>query len=216
MTVEFPAEEVPSITVSEAITAAKGTEVTVKGIVGPSLVNQTGFYLIDESGVIAVRTSADVMKTLAIGNEVIFKGTRTLSKDTDGQICVDSAELLQNNYGSHSYSTASFITDKTVADILALDGDIAHTTEVYVVTGTIKRVVGGYSTNTYVVDGSNEIILYSNGNTTQYKWLEDCVGQTLTIEIAVCDWNNRGNKGCVLSITTEDGTKVVNTLNFSN
>lgn len=215
VTVNFPAEEVPSITVSEAIAAEKGTEVTVKGIVGPSLANQTGFYLIDESGVIAVRTSADVMGTLKIGNEVIFKGTRTLSKDTDGQICIDSAELVQNNYGSHAYSTASFITGKTVADVIGLNGDISHTTEVYVVTGTIKRVVGGYSTNTYVVDGTNEFMLYAGGP-THYKWLETYVGHTLTIELAVCDWNNRGNKGCVLSITTEDGTQVFNTLNFSN
>ena len=217
VTVNFPTEEVTSITVSEAIAADKGTEVTVKGIVGPSLVNKKGFYLIDESGVIAVQTSADIMKTLAIGNEVIIKGTRILSKDPEGQICIDSATLVQNNYGSHSYSTASFITGKTVADIRALDGDVAHTTKVYVVTGTIKRVVTGYSTDTYVCDGDNEFMLYAGGP-AHYKWLEAYAydHQTLTIEIAVCDWNNNGNKGCVLSITTEDGTQIFNTLNFSS
>ena len=213
VTVSFPVEEVPSINVSEAIATENGTEVTVKGIVGPSLANQTGFYLIDETGVIAVRTDADTMATLKIGNEVIFKGTKKLSKDTDGQICINSATLVQNNYGSHEYSTASFITGKTIADVTALDGDIIHTTEVYVVTGTIKRVVAGYSTNTYVTDGTNEFLLYAGGP-AQYKWLEDYVGQTITIELAVCDWNNKGNKGCVLSITLADGTQIFNTLNF--
>ena len=213
ITVTLPTEEVPSINVAEAIATANGTEVTVKGIVGPSLVNQVGFYLIDESGVIAVRTSSATMSTIKMGNEVIVKGERKLSKDTDGQICIHNAELVQNNYGSHSYSTASFITDKTISDVIALDGDVSHTVEVYVVTGTVRQEVTNYSTNTYVGDGPDEIMLYAGGK-DQYKWLTPYLDQTVTIELAVCDWNAKGNKGCVLSITTEDGTQIFNTLNF--
>lgn len=213
ITVIIPTEETPSINVSEAIATENGTEVTVKGIVGPSLVNQTGFYLIDESGVIAVRTSSDTMSNLKMGNEIIVKGMRQLSKETDGQICIHNAELVQNNYGSHSYSTASFITDKTIADVIALDGDVSHTVEVYVVTGTVRQEVTNWSTNTYVGDGPDEVMLYS-GSKDQYKWLTPYLDQPVTIELAVCDWNAKGNKGCVLSITTEDGTQIFNTLNF--
>ena len=43
-------------TVADAIGAAIGEKVAVKGVVGPSIVNQSGFYLIDETGVIAVLT----------------------------------------------------------------------------------------------------------------------------------------------------------------
>ena len=213
VTVNIPTEEVPSISVSEAIASDNGTTVTVKGIVGPSLINQTGFYLIDDSGVIAVLTDTTTLGTLAIGNEVIIQGTRKLSKDTDGQICLGSSTLVQNNYGTHDYSTAAFITGKTVSFITALNGDVSHTTEVYVVTGTIRQEETAYSLNTYIGDGTNEFFLYS-GNKNHYAWLTPYVGQELTIEIAVCDWNNKGNKGCVLSITLADGTKIINTFNF--
>ena len=215
ISVDIPTEEIPAITVLEAIATENGTEVTVKGIVGPSLANQKGFYIIDNTGVIAVRTSVDTLATLEIGNEIIITGTKKLSKDTDGQIVIDSASLVQNNYGSYDYATDSFITGKTLADVIALDGAYSHTTEVYVITGTIKRESTAYSTNTFVVDGDASFMLYAGGP-AQYKWLEAYVGQTLTIELAVCDWNAKGNKGCVLSITTEDGTRVLNEGNFQN
>ena len=214
ITVEFPTEEVPSVTVSEAIATDNGQTVTVKGIVGPSLVNQTGFYLIDESGVIAVRTDSTTMATLALGNEVIMTGVKKLSKDTDGQICITDATLVQNNYGSHDYSTASFIKDKTIAYVCGLNGDTSHTVEVYVVEATIKLVSETYYSNIYVGDGSVQLLLYTN-SAKQYSWLNDYVGQTVEMELAVCDWNNKGNKGCVLSITLEDGTKLYNELNFA-
>ena len=216
VTVDIPTEEIPSITVGEAISAELGTVVTVKGVVASSVANKNaGFYLIDESGAITVLTDSETIAKLHIGDEVIITGTRELSKDTDGQIYINNAELVVNNYGNKKYSTNSFITNKTLADIAALDGDVLHTTEVYVITATISREVGGYSTNTYVVDGDLEYMLYAGG-AGQYAWLEEYAGQTLTIELAVCDWNNKGNKGCILSITTSDGTQIFNEINFSN
>ena len=97
--------------------------------------------------------------------------------------------------------------------MIALDGDVSHTVEVYVVTGTVRQEVTNWSTNTYVGDGPDEVMLYS-GSKDQYKWLTPYLDQPVTIELAVCDWNAKGNKGCVLSITTEDGTQIFNTLNF--
>ena len=214
ITVEFPTEEISSITVSQAIATENGQTVTVKGIVGPSLVNQVGFYLIDESGVIAVRTDSTTMGTLALGNEVIISGIKKLSKDTDGQICITDAALVQNNYGSHEYSTASFIKNQTIADVCGLNLDTIHTVEVYVVEATIRQETTAYSVNTYVGDENVELMLYAGGR-DQYKWLADYAGQTVKMELAVCDWNNKGNKGCVLSITLEDGTKLYNELNFA-
>ena len=214
--VNIPTDEVPSISVSQAVSSEIGTVITVKGVVASSVANKAGgFYLIDETGVITVITDTATIKTLKIGDEVIIKGTRALSKSTDGQICINDAVLVQNNYGSHKYSTKSFITDKTVSDICALDGDISHTTEVYVVTGTIRQESTAWSLNTYVGDGQNEFFLYSGGK-NDYAWLTPYVGQTLTIELAVCDWNNKGNKGCVLSITLADGTQIFHTTNFAN
>ena len=207
------AEKFDSIGVSEAIAAENNSIVTVKGIVGPSLANQTGFYLIDESGVIAVRVANTEFVGLAIGNEIIVQGTRTITKEGGGQICIDTATILSNAFGNHDYSTASFITGKTVADLCALSDSAEATTSVYVVTATISRVVGGYSTNTYLVDGSKQFLLYAGG-AAQYAWLDDYNGQTVTVEVAICDWNSKGLKGCVLSITLADGTQIFNEYNF--
>ncbi len=210
-------DSIDSITVAEAIAAENGTEVTVKGIVGPSVANQaSGFYLIDETGSIPVRlASSDMLSGLAIGHEIVLKGTRTITKDGDGQICLDSCEIVANAYGSNAYSTSSFITNKTIADITALTDSPAETVKVYVVSGTIEVDSSSqYSVKYYVSDGTNTILLYS-GSAGQYAWLADYAGQELTIEVAVCDWNARGLKGCVLSITTSDGTTVYNEYNFS-
>ena len=205
---------IESITVSEAISAENNTVVTVRGIVGPSLANQTGFYLIDESGVIPVRVAKTAFEGLEIGHEIIVTGTRTITKDGGGQICIDTAEIVSNVYGNNSYSTESFIKDKTLADICGLTDSAEVTTSVYVITATIDRVVGGYSTNTYLVDGDSKFLLYAGGP-AQYAWLEDYNGQTVTVEVAACDWNAKGLKGCVLSITLADGTQIFNELNFN-
>ncbi len=206
------ADHVDSITVGEAIDSANDTVVTVKGVVGPSLVNQTGFYLIDNTGVIAVRVDATAFEGLQIGHEIIVEGTRTITKDGGGQICIDSAVILVNNYGKNEYSTESFITGKTLADICGLEDTPEQTTSVYVITATVTKVETKYYTNFYLEDGTNKILLYSSSG-NQYSWLNQFVDQTVTLEVAVCDWNAKGLKGCVLSVITADG-QIFNELNF--
>ena len=205
-------EDIDAVGVKDAIDAENDTEVTVQGIVGPSLVNQSGFYLIDESGAIAVRVEASEFEGLEIGHEIIVKGTRSITKDGGGQICIDNATILANKYGDNEYSTNSFITDKTLADICGLTDTPEQTTSVYVITATVTKVETKYYTNFYLEDGTNKILLYAS-SASQYSWLNDFVDQTVTVELAVCDWNAKGLKGCVLAVHTTDG-KVVNELNF--
>ena len=62
------------------------------------------------------------------------------------------------------------------------------------------------------------MLLYS-GSATQYSWLEAFFAEgelsaELTVELALCDWNAKGLKGCVLAVVTDDG-KVYNTTNFN-
>ena len=121
-------ENIDYISVSDAINADIDSVVTVKGIVGPSIVNQTGFYLIDENGAIPVRTTGDIMATLEIGYEVILTGTKALSK-ANGQICIDNATIDVNNYGENAYSTNSFIKDKTIGEITS----VADSTDAYII-----------------------------------------------------------------------------------
>lgn len=204
-------------TVSDAISTEIGKTVTVKGIVGASLVNQTGFYLIDETGVIAVLTTADVLETLELGNEVVIEGTR-FQKQKDGssqfgQSCLNNATVVTNHYGDHAYSDKSFITGKTLVDIAGLNDTEDHTTSVYVLKATVKVVESAYFTSIKLTDGSTELTLYSS-SASQYNWLKAFADQEVTIEIAPCNWNCKGYKGCILSVVNADGTKTVNNLNF--
>ena len=208
-------------TVAQTIATAPGGTVTVKGIVGPSLVNQTGFYLIDESGVIAIRTDAETMKTLKIGHEVVIQGTRSTVLKPDatnmfGQTCVDNATVVTNNYGSHAYSTASFVQGKTLADFSALDIAADHTTTVYVMKAIINVAGNGHYTRLDLIDGNGTTVALYCSSSSQYSFLEQFAGQEVTIEIAPCNWNSKAPyKGCVLAVHTSGGT-VLNEFNFQN
>lgn len=197
------------VSVADAIAADVDTQVIVKGIVGPSLVNQNGFYLIDDTGVIAVKGDDALFEGLQIGHEVILTGNRTVTKSGGGQICLEDTEILANSYGNHEYSTDTFIEGKTLADIVALEDKPEQTTSVYVV--DVKVQVNKY--NITLVDGNNSITLYASGN-SQYAWVAAYEGETITVELALCDWNAKGIKGCVLAIV-EDGGKQLNELNFN-
>ena len=122
-----------------------GIDVVVKGIVGPSVVNKNGFYLFGEDGsMIAVLVnSVEEFVGLEIGHEIILKGMRERYVDDDsatwaGQTCIVNAEILVNNYGNTAYSTAKFVTDKTLADFYALDGTVDYSTTVFVLKATVS------------------------------------------------------------------------------
>ncbi len=223
--VEISMEEATSyaaITVAEAIETAVDTNVVVKGIVGPSVVNKNGFYLFGEDGSVIAVLVNDLTQFvgLEIGHEVILKGMREryIKDDANtvaGQTCIVNAEILVNNFGSHEYSTAKFITDKTLADVLALSTTEDHTTEVYVVTATVKVVAQAYYSNIYLTSGDAEIRLYTS-SAAQYSWLKD--GEEVVVELAPCNWNDQSKAyvGCALAVRNADGTKTYNTLNFDN
>ncbi len=214
--------EVDSITVADAIATPFDTDVVVKGIVGPSLVNRTGFYLFGEDGsMIAVLVSEDAFEGLAIGHEIIVSGMRErFIKDdtytTYGQDAIVNGEIIANYYGNHAYSTEKFITDKTLADIKALDVTESHSTEVYVVKAVVEVVETTYYTNLKITYNGAELALYCS-SASQYNWLKAYAGQEITMEIAPCNWNDKKDayRGCVLAVVLEDGTKVLNTLNFN-
>lgn len=205
------------ISVKDAIGTEVGKKVTVKGIVGPSLVNQMGFYLIDDTGVIAVRTSEDVMKTLKIGNEVIITADRYFQqKDgtATGQTCLNDAVVVVNNYGTHEYATNTFVTGKTLQDFYDLDATKDYTTTVYVMNATVFVEETKYYTSILLTSGDTQVRLYCS-SANQYSWLKAFADQEVTVEIAACNWNSKAYyAGCVLAVRTADG-KLLNELNFS-
>ncbi len=213
-------EEYETVSVLDAVSAEVGETVTVRGIVGPSLVNKSGFYLIDETGVIAIEMTTDQFEGLAIGHEVVLRGTRAVNiKDTTthcvGQTCIKNGEIVANYYGQNSYATDSFVTDKTLAYIYSLDPMTDYSTTVFVTTATVTVEEAQYYSNIYLTSGSTTLRLYCS-SASQYSWLKVFAGQEVTVEVAACNWNDKDYyTGCVLAVITEDG-KVMNELNFLN
>ena len=213
-----PEEAYP--TVADAIAAKVGDKVIVKGIVGPSLVNKTGFYLIDESGVIAVLTDAETIGKVKPGQEVVLEAMRHNNTKGGtgyyGQTCLKDAKVLVNNYGNHAYSDKTFITDKTLADFRNLDVTKDYSTTVFVVKAKVVVEETKYYTKIYLTDGSNQITLYSS-SAKQYSWLNAYAGQEITVELAACNWNDKTfYAGCALAVINADGSKTINELNFQN
>lgn len=210
-------EDFDYVSVKTAIDAEIGTALTVRGIVGPSLVNQKGFYLIDESGVIAVLTTDDVLETLEVGNEIILSGTRSVkTKGGDayfGQSHLADCTVLVNLFGDNEYADSFFDNTKTVAEFCDLDAKVDYSTTVFVIKATVTFTETQFYTQVSLTDETNKITLYCSG-AGQYAWLQQFSGEEVTLEIAACNWNSKTFwAGCVLSVITEDG-KTVNTLNF--
>lgn len=222
-----PVDVSSAVNVKAAIDASKGTELLVKGVIGPSLVNKDGFYLIDETGSLAVvMNSRDELNGLQIGQTVYIKGKRDLfassSKGTPSyfESCMTGCQIVKNEFGNVDYSTASFIKGKTLADLIALPvADDYHTAEVYVITAGLKFVSTKNYSNAYLKDGDSEMRLYCTNAAGQYKWINPYVDdtKTYTMEVAVCNWNDKNYfTACLLSITDSNGNKVMNTLNFNS
>ena len=216
------APKIQYITVADAIAADEDTTVTVKGIIGPSLVNQDGFYLFGEDGsMISVKLkSKDLFDGLSIGNEVILTGKRDRKVDDDkrdtrfGQTYIVDAEIVVNNKGNHEYSDAKFVTGKTVKDFYDLDAKVDYSTTVFVLTGTIKFPTGNGQVSINDANG-NSVGFYASGS-AQYNFLKQFENQEVTVEVAACNWNNKTYwRGCVLAVRLADGTKIVNQLNFT-
>ena len=213
-------EALNAISVRDAIDSDLNTEVTVRGIVGPSLVNKDGFYLIDDSGIIAVLVNDKAMfGDIAIGNEIILTGKRDLAHTKDGthfgQTHISGATLEANLYGAHQYNTDFFVTDKTLADFYDLDVTKDYSTTVFLLNATVVEIKESRYTAVKLQSGTTTVTLYCSG-AKQYSFLSQFFDKEVTLELAACNWNNKSFwAGCVLAVHTEDG-KILNTLNFDH
>lgn len=207
--------------VKTAIDANDNDELIVRGVVASSLVNKQGFYLVDDSGLIAVEVSnSDILKEFDIGNEVIISGIKEHQKKSGatniGQAVIAEATLVANLYGDNEYSTESFI-DVTFDELYTLSSDVNsdNTAQGYRVTGKIIKEESTYYTNFYIgnSDESKKILFYSNDGETQYGYLlNNFIDQEITVELALCNWNSKSaNRVCAIAIITEEG-KIINTL----
>lgn len=210
-----------AITVAEATAKEVGEEVILEGIVAGSLVNQMGFYLIDNTGTIAVKGAETVINLLSVGDKVAIKGKRdqwgTKEGEYIGQVCVNDCEVIVNYYGNHAYDKSNFIKDKDIKYIYDLDYQEQHSNEVYVVKAKIEFVETAYYTSFKItsLDGNTKINAYCS-SANQYKWLKEFNGKEIDMELVLCNWNGKNYYTvCVLSVTVE-GETYYNTLNFAD
>ncbi|MBO5866739.1 MAG: OB-fold nucleic acid binding domain-containing protein, partial [Clostridia bacterium] len=218
-----PTADIQTPTVAEIIAMADGETVTLRGIVMSSLVNQTGFYLSDGTGMIAVRSTGDIVSQLKVGDEVVVQGVKKhVKKDTSaniiGQCSIDNAVVLANYYGNNNYDTSWFTTGKTIQELYDLDPNVDYTTNVYVLQAKVVVEETAYYSNILLqnADGTGDKLRLYCSSAKQYSWLAAYKGQVVTLEIAVCNWNDKTYyTGCVISVTDSQGNKVVNTLNFA-
>ncbi len=212
------ASKVETISVNDAILTEDDKTVNVKGVVGAYLVNKCGFYLIDETGIIAVQVSSAEFENINRGDQVIISGTRTTftqNGDAQGEIVIKDATLVENLYGDNSYSTASFDSTKTLEELSKIDNvkDIENiTAKAYVIKGYFSKTASTRSSTCAITnkDKTSSISLYTNSG-NEYDWLLDYSDQELTLEIALCNWNNKKfYKACVIKAYTSTNQELVN------
>lgn len=210
-------ETMDAATVGEAIEAKDGDKLTIRAHVGPSLVNKNGFYLIDESGVIATELlGSDAFDgSFDIGDTVVIEATRGFYGNGNTQIRLYDATIVANLYGDGGYPTDSFITGKTIADLQAMELSADMTAQAYVLTEvTISKGSGMYPTYYLNQEGNDQGIQLYSSNASQYAWLDAFAGKKVEVTMAPCNWNAKTYvRGCVLSV--KDGETVTyNRLNF--
>ncbi len=210
--------------IADVINEEDGTSVCVKGIVMSSLVNQTGFYINDGTGVIAVRTTKEEMKGIAIGNEVVMEGSRIhivkSGSSNVGQSCIDNATCVVNLFGNHPYDKSTFITNMTFDEIVTSEKNKQATEDltcnVYVAKCHLRKSGSQYSTNYYLSNAAHdkEFLLYA-GSGTQYSAFDAFSDdREITVEFMLVDWNTKSEyRACIVS-ASDGTTTILNTLNF--
>ena len=210
--------------IADVINEEDGTSVCVKGIVMSSLVNQTGFYINDGTGVIAVRTTKEEMEGIAIGNEVVMEGSRKhvvkSGSSNVGQSCIDNATCVANLFGNHPYDKSTFITNKTFDEIVTSEKNKQATEDltcnVYVANCHLRKSGSQYSTNYYLSNAAHdkEFLLYA-GSGAQYSAFDAFSDdREITVEFMLVDWNTKSEyRACIVS-ASDGTTTILNTLNF--
>jgi hypothetical protein len=157
------------------------------------------------------------IEKVELGNLVVIKGIKTHVNTGEstaaGQIAVTEAQVLDNDLGTHPYNDTHFATDKTLADVMALNKAEDHTTEGFKITVSLKNVKKPYYENWYLVSGTDELRIYCSSG-RQLSFLDPYADQTVVVEIALVNWNGKDLLASVIAVVLEDGTKVVNNYNF--
>ena len=88
----------------------------------------------------------------------------------------------------------------------------------FVAKGYLIKLESPHTTNYYIsfkseYEKDNSFYLYA-GSGSQYSAFSSFVGEEVTLEFALCDWNSKSEYRACLISAYNDNTKVINSLNF--
>ena len=206
------------ISISDALNAATGTSVTVRGVVtqlvcsSASYTTPGGFYIADADAAIYVYGSQTAQK-VALGDDVIVRGS-TVTYVTQ----LGSPELVEvvGNNATIDFNVNSF-EKKTVAEIAADTGDTSVGKVYYMENIRINKYTTTYTTmaiydfkddQVYGANGDPKINLYSGQSNTgmpEFNHLADYLDKPVNIIFAVNSYNkDHVWRGCVMGIVSAE------------
>ena len=186
-------------TIADARLLADGTVVKVQGVVARITYANgfipSGFYLIDSTSSIYVY-DGDLAARVAIGNTVTVVGSKDhwiLDTELNNankfgyQGCnqLTNCVLADNDNGNTAFDT-SWITEKTVKEIVETPVTEDISTLVYKVNALVKEVPGTGFINFYFfdLDGTTSSYAYTQCNGNDFTWLREFEGKICTVYLS--------------------------------
>lgn len=200
-------------TVAEAKSAAVGSKVYIKGIVGQECPYSTGddifessLYIVDTTGALYVFSCAKICIEVEEGDEIVLCGViaeyKSAKQLTDAKLEV---KLSSNN--ELPLNNENVIEGETIASVMAMTESIAG--NIYKLTGTLEKISGSTYVNYRLKDeADNYINVYfdsskagSYSEIPQYKWLDEYVNKEITCAFIINSANSSGKwRGHILHV----------------
>lgn len=203
------------MTIAEAVNAAEGTVVTVKGITATARNGNKGFFLVDDTAAIYVYDAKSTAQgKFQYGNEVVVTATRGVN---NGTYAYSGVQLV---FGDDSTISVKSSTVKTIPTTAAIDLTVndfkawkkektsEYTGKLYKVTGKIAEYnPGSYKTYEIMDDNGGYISFYASDNTvyeTEFaEYLADATvdGKTkksnITVDVYLSVYDAKIDSGAV-------------------
>lgn len=216
--IAYEVPNIETISIAEAIDSSLDSEVTVRGVVAGKAVNKVGFFLIDETGMIAIQlASKDELSKLHVGDEVIISGKRAaagVKGSFTGQVNLAYSEVKAIVGADKAYCRDGII-ESTIPELASIPLTENVTTNVYHVSCYPKAVVNsrGYRLLMLYADEASSasesspyLRIYSSSD-SQLSFMEPVLEKQVSMDLVLCNWN--GNQYLAGVLSASDGTTTI-------
>jgi len=165
---------------------------------------KTGYFLSDGTNALGIYNPGTTLTDIAIGDEIKVKGAYAVYNTLYQLSSVTSETRLST--GNANPLTPTVVT---VAELFAVDSsDALIHGMLYEVTGTVE-LQGSYD-NVYLVDGTDQVLVYYDSTPESITALEAVVGKEVTITVFY--YTDHGTNGPMVAYGGGEAGIVVNTL----